>query len=176
MQVILTEDIPKLGNAGEVVRVKNGYGRNYLLPRGKALLATAGRVRELEHKRQVVADKQRKEMGIQQGVAQQITGTVFEFEAHASQEGKLFGSVTNGDIAERLKEKGIEVDRRRIELSEPIKQVGEYTVSVRFHREVTAEVIVRVTSLDAPPPEEAPEGVREAVGTGDEEDERGRPG
>ena len=176
MDVILRKNVEGLGDRGESVKVRPGYGRNYLLPRGKAFLATAGRVRELEHKRQVVADKQRKQMGIQQGVAQQITGMVFEFEAHASEEGKLFGSVTNGDIAERLKEKGIEVDRRRIELSEPIKQVGEYTVSVRFHREVTAEVMVGVTSLAAPPPQEAPAGVGEAVGTGDEEDERGHAG
>lgn len=153
MEVILTEDIPKLGDAGEVVRVKDGYGRNYLLPLGKALLATAGRVRELEHKKRVIAEKQRKEIARQQSVSERIIGLELEFEVHASEEGKLFGSVTNADLAERLRENGVEVDRRRIELPEPIKQVGEYTVAVRLHREVTAEFSVRVTSLDAPPPE-----------------------
>jgi large subunit ribosomal protein L9 len=172
MQVILTEDIPKLGDAGDVVRVKDGYGRNFLLPRGMALLATPGRVRELGHKKQVVAEKQRKDMGRQQGVAQQISGLEFEFEVRASTEGKLFGSVTNADIAERLHEKGFKVDRRKIELSDPIKQVGEYPVAVRLHREVTAEVTVRVTSVDAPPPEEEAEQAEKGVEPSAEEDEQ----
>jgi large subunit ribosomal protein L9 len=160
MQVILTEDIPKLGHAGDVVRVKDGFGRNYLLPRGMALLATRGRVRDLEHKRRVIEEKLRKEVGALEVIAKRVGEMTLEFEVHASEEGKLFGSVTNADIAEQIREKGMEVERRKIELPEPIKQVGDYQVSVRFHREVKAEVTVKVTSPDvvvAPPEEEPPE-------------------
>lgn len=167
MEVILTEDIAKLGHAGDLVRVKDGYARNFLLPRGKALLATRGRVSDLEHKRRVVEEKQRKEVAGLEQVARRISELSLEFEARAGEEGKLFGSVTNADIAGRLAEQGLEVDRRKIELPEPIKQVGEYDVSVRLHREVTAQIAVKVTALDAPPPEaeesEEPDGSEEEV-------------
>lgn len=159
MEIILTEDVPKLGHAGDIVRVKDGYARNYLLPRGKAMLATRGRVREIEHKKQVIAEKQRKEISSLEGVARQLAGLSLEFEARAGEEGKLFGSVTNADIAARLAEQGVEVDRRRIDLHDPIKQIGEYDVPVRLHREVTATVSVKVRSLEgeAAPGEEIEE-------------------
>jgi large subunit ribosomal protein L9 len=101
MEIILTEDVAKLGHAGDIVRVKDGYARNYLLPRGKAMLATRGRVREIEHKKQVVAEKMRKEVSSLEGVARQVAALSLEFEARAGEEGKLFGSVTNVDIAGR---------------------------------------------------------------------------
>jgi large subunit ribosomal protein L9 len=153
MQVILAEDITKLGHAGDVVRVKAGYARNYLLPRGKAMIATAGRVRELEHKKRVIEEKQRKEIGAHESVARKLSELVLEFDVHSSEEGKLFGSVTNADIAEQIREKGMEVDRRKIEIDDPIKQVGEHKVAVRLHREVKAELTVRVTSSDVVVPE-----------------------
>jgi large subunit ribosomal protein L9 len=163
MEIILTEDVPKLGHAGDVVRVKDGYARNYLLPRGMALLATRGRVRELEHKKRMIEEKDRKEIHSHEGFARQINALELEFDVHASEEGKLFGSVTNSDIASQLKEKGVEVDRRKIELPEPIKLVGEYSVPIRLHRQVTAEVAVKVTSLDVPSPsEEASEDQEES--------------
>ena len=173
MEVILTEDVPKLGHAGDLVRVKGGYGRNYLLPQGKAMLATRGRVADLEHKRRVIEEKQRKAISGFEAQANALGQVELEFAMNASDEGKLFGSVTNANIAEQLKERGFEVDRRKIQLDEHLKQVGEYPIQIRLHREVVAEVKVRVVSTGAPAEEAEPEEpamVIEAVGTGDSED------
>ena len=153
MHVILTEDIPKLGLAGEVVKVRPGFGRNYLLPQKKAMLATPGRVKRLEHQRRVVDEKQRKDIAGQEGVARQLAAVDLSFEMQASPEGKLFGSVTNADIAARLAEAGFEIDRRKIELAEAVKQLGEHTASVRLHREVTVELQLKVVSAGVPEPE-----------------------
>ena len=146
MQLILTEDIAKLGDAGDLVKVKAGYARNYLLPRGLAQLATPGRVRELEHQRRVIEEKTKKAVGVLQGVAAKVAKISLEFEMQSNAEGKLFGSVGNADIAARLKELGHAVERRKIELDEPIKQVGEQTVKIRLHREVRVEISVKVIS------------------------------
>ena len=171
MEVILTEDIPKLGNAGEVVRVKGGYGRNYLLPKGKAMLATRGRVADLEHKRRVIDEMQRKAVAGFEAKAREIGKIELEFAMNASPEGKLFGSVTNANIAEEIAARGFAVDRRRIDLDEHIKQVGEYDVTVRLHREVETQVKVRVVSTGAPPePEPEEELELEVVGSGDSEE------
>ena len=148
VEVILTEDISTLGNAGEVVRVRPGYARNYLLPQGKAMLATKGRVRELEHKRRVIEEKIRKEVGEHEFVAKRLEQTELEFQVLAGEEGKLFGSITNADIAARLGEQGIKLDRRKIELSEPIKQLGEYAVTLKLHREVSTQIRVKVVASD----------------------------
>ncbi len=148
VEVILTEDISTLGNAGEVVRVRPGYARNYLLPQGKAMLATKGRVRELEHKRRVIEEKIRKEVGGHELVAKRLEQTEIEFQVLAGEEGKLFGSITNADIAGRLGEQGIKLDRRKIELVEPIKQLGEYKVTLKLHREVSTQIRVKVVASD----------------------------
>ena len=148
IELILTEDIGKLGHAGDIVRVKPGYARNYLIPQGKALLATRGRVRELEHKKRVIEDRVRKEVGAHEAVARRLDETQLEFQVQSGEEGKLFGSVTSSDIAQRLEEQGVTVDRRRIELRDPIKQLGEYEVSIRLHREVTGRVKVRVVAAE----------------------------
>ncbi len=148
VEVILTEDISTLGHAGEVVRVRPGYARNYLLPQGKAMLATKGRVRELEHKRRVIEEKIRKEIGGHELVAKRLEQTELEFQVLAGEEGKLFGSITNADIAGRLGEQGIQLDRRKIELSEPIKQLGEYKVTLKLHREVRTQIRVKVVASD----------------------------
>ncbi len=148
VEVILTEDILTLGAAGEVVRVRPGYARNYLLPQGKAMLATKGRVRELEHKRRVIEEKIRKEIGGHELVAKRLEQTELEFQVLAGEEGKLFGSITNADIAGRLGEQGIRLDRRKIELSEPIKQLGEYKVTLKLHREVSTQIRVKVVASD----------------------------
>lgn len=180
MEVILTEDVAKLGVAGDLVRVKPGYGRNYLIPQGKAMLATRGRVRELEHRKRVIEERERSTVALHQQVAERLAGTALEFSVQAGPEGKLFGSVTSADIAHRLEEQGFAVDRRRVTLAEPIKQVGEYEVVVRLHREVSTGVTVRVQASDAPPPALPPgqdepaspvgEAVGEAVGEGIDED------
>lgn len=148
VEVILTEDISTLGSAGEVVRVRPGYARNYLLPQGKAMLATKGRVRELEHKRRVIEEKIRKEVGGHELVAKRLEQTELEFQVLAGEEGKLFGSITNADIAGRLGEQGIKLDRRKIELVEPIKQLGEYEVTLKLHREVSTQIRVKVVASD----------------------------
>lgn len=172
MQLILTEDVPSLGIAGELVKVKQGFGRNYLLPQGKAMLATPGRMKQLEHQRRVVAEKQRKEVSAHEEVARAVAKVELLFEMQASSEGKLFGSVTNSDIAERLAQAGIQVDRRKIELSEPIKQVGEHSASLRLHREVVVALPVKVVSAGEPPPEETePEDEDAAEGGEDLEDD-----
>lgn len=161
MEVILTTDIPKLGHAGDVVTVKPGYGRNYLLPQGKALLATRGRVAELEHKRRVIEELQKKEIQEHGETAQRLAGVELQFEVRAGEEGKLFGSVTSADIAGKLREKGFEIERRKIELTDPIKQIGDYEVPIRLHREVAVAIPVHVVPLEgAPiaPPEEMTEG------------------
>ncbi len=156
MRVILTEDIPKLGHAGEVVKVKPGYGRNYLLPRGKAQLATEGRVRELEHQQRVIEEKVKKAVRSLEGIGAALANVSLEFEMQSNEEGKLFGSVTSSDIGERLAEQGFEVDRRKIELPEAIKQVGDHAVNVRLHREVQVAISVKVTAVGGAP-EPAPE-------------------
>jgi large subunit ribosomal protein L9 len=148
VEVILTEDISTLGSAGEVVRVRPGYARNYLLPQGKAMLATKGRVSELEHKRRVIEEKIRKEVGGHELVAKRLDQTEFEFQVLAGEDGKLFGSITNADIAGRLGEQGIKLDRRKIELVEPIKQLGEYEVTLKLHRKVSTQIRVKVVASD----------------------------
>jgi large subunit ribosomal protein L9 len=149
MRLILTEDVPSLGNAGDVVRVKRGYGRNYLLPQGKAQLATETRVREIEHQKRVIDEKVQKEVLEHRATGEKLAKVSLEFEMQTNEEGKLFGSVTNGDILERLVVQGFEIDRRKIELPEPIKQVGEHEVNVRLHREVQVSIRVNVSSSGA---------------------------
>ncbi|MBW2281090.1 MAG: 50S ribosomal protein L9 [Deltaproteobacteria bacterium] len=157
MDVILTQDIEKLGEAGDVVKVKPGYGRNYLLPRGMAMLATEGRVKELQHKRRVVEDRVRKEVADHSLIAKQLDGLTLEFEVKVGEEGKLFGSVTNADIWSQLTERGFKLERRKIDLGDPIKQVGEYDVKVKLHREVSAAIRVKVFGDGSEPPAPEPD-------------------
>ena len=148
MDVILTEDIPKLGQAGEVVRVKPGYGRNFLIPKGLAQLATEGRMRVLDHQRRVIDEKVKREMKNHQAVATQLSKATLSFERQTNVEGKLFGSVTNADIQGQLKEQGFNVERRKIELTEPIKQTGEHPCHIRLFRDVELDLTVTVTSSE----------------------------
>jgi large subunit ribosomal protein L9 len=161
IEVILTEDIHRLGNAGDVVKVKAGFGRNFLLPQGKAMLATASRVKEVEHKRRVIDEIQKKAIAGFQQVARQVAGVDLTFPMQASPEGKLFGSVTNADVAARFAAAGIEVERRRIVIPEPIKTIGDHPITVRLHREVQTPLVVKVVSSGAPVAEAAaePEGL-----------------
>ena len=174
MQVILVEDIPKLGIAGEVVKVRDGYARNFLLPQGKAMLATDGRVRALQHQRAVIERHVQKQVKGFEKIALDIHKARLEFGVRAGESGKLFGSVTSHDIAEQLSEKGIAVDRRKIDLSEPIKQLGDYKVSIRLHREVKAEIRVSViqsgeTVIEEPEDDET-EGMDDGSRRDDDDD------
>ena len=144
VQVILREDVQSLGQAGELVAVKPGFAFNYLIPQGKAIAATEASKRELEHQRRVITEKVRRELELLEGERKKIDGVVVEISAQAGEEGKLFGSVTVAQIAEKLAEKGIDVDRRRIDLADPIKTLGEHSVVVKLHSQVTATIKVKV--------------------------------
>ena len=148
IQVILSEDVHALGDAGEIVTVKPGYARNFLIPQGKALIATAERVNEVEHQKRVISEKLAKELKDLTAVKSKLDGTVLEIAAQAGDEGKLFGSVTAQNLAELLAEKGLDVDRRKIQLSEPIKTTGEHTVAIRLRSDVIAEFKVTVTAAE----------------------------
>lgn len=146
MQVILRDRLENLGNAGDVVDVKPGYARNYLIPRGLAYEATQANVRRLEAER---AAQQRRESDTLNEARQRasgIEGVSLTFRARAGQEGKLFGSITSGDIADQLAAQGITIDRRQIELDEPIKTLGVTSVPVRLHPQVRPEIKVWVIS------------------------------
>ncbi len=158
VKLILREDVPSLGDAGELVSVKPGYARNYLIPQGKATFATEANVRELEHHKRVVEAKLAKELESLQAVRKHVEKIRLEVTARAGEEGKLFGSVTAMQIAELLKAEGIEVDRRRVQIKEPIKALGDYTVPVKLHRDLVADVKLKVSPAEpetaaAPEPE-----------------------
>lgn len=150
VEVILRDDVPNLGKIGDVVRVRPGYARNFLLPRGLAIEASRKNLRVLEHQKRVIAlkaDSDRKEA---EGRARKLEGLKLTVRARAGEEGRLFGSVTNLDLERLLHAQGIEVDRRRILLDEPIKQLGVYPVAVQMGRDVRATIHVTVEA-DAEP-------------------------
>lgn len=144
MQVILRDRIENLGDAGDVVDVKPGYGRNYLIPRGLAYEASPANVRRMEAERAAQGRKEAETLGEARQQASAIEGVSLTFNARAGQEGKLFGSITSGDIADKLAEQGITIDRRQIELDEPIKSLGVHSVPVRLHSQVRPEIKVWV--------------------------------
>ncbi|MEE8200883.1 MAG: 50S ribosomal protein L9 [Candidatus Acidoferrales bacterium] len=144
MEVILREDVPKLGTRGDLVTVKAGYARNYLLPRKLAMPATAGNRKQLEEMKAATARRLAKEKSSAEAVAAQMAELTLTLSAKAGEADQLFGSVTTMDIAEALAAKGFPVDKRRVELGQPIKTLGEYDVPVRLHPEVTASVKVTV--------------------------------
>jgi large subunit ribosomal protein L9 len=148
MQVILRQRVEKLGDAGEIVDVKAGYGRNFLIPQGLAYEATDANKRRLEAERARHAAREQETLQDAQKRAASIEGVSLTFHARAGQEGKLFGSITSADIAEKLAEQGITVERRQIELDEPIKALGVTSVPVRLHPQVRPEVKVWVIQED----------------------------
>jgi large subunit ribosomal protein L9 len=143
-QVLLREDIVDLGARGEIVRVKAGYARNYLLPRKLAVEATDSNVKQIESERAALMKREAKERSTAEGQAEQLRNLTLKFERKVGEAGVLYGSVTSMDIAHALKDQGYEVDRRRIVLREPIKRFGNYTVPVRLHREVNVDLPVSV--------------------------------
>ncbi len=148
VKLILREDVQNLGHAGDLVSAKPGYARNFLLPRGKASVATESNIKELEHNRRVITEKLAKELKDLDAVRHKLQSVHLEFEMQAGEEGKLFGSVTSQHLAEQLAEKGFAVDRRKVALAEPIKEIGEHTVEVKLHRELSAKVKVVVTAVE----------------------------
>src|SRR5499433_3789291 len=143
-QVLLREDIDNLGARGEIVRVKAGYARNYLLPRNLAVEATANNVRQIEGERAALAKREAKERSTAELQAEQLRKLTLTFERKVGEMGVLYGSVTSMDIAHKLKDEGYEIDRRKVVLREPIKRFGNYTVPLRLHRDVTVELPISV--------------------------------
>ena len=155
--ILLREDIDTLGGRGEIVKVKAGYARNYLLPQGLATLATKGNVKQIEQERAALLKKAAIEKATADAQKEQMGDISLSFERKAGDGGTLFGSVTSMDIAEALQAKGYEIDRRKINLRDAIKETGEYTVKVKLHREVTLEVPVTVTAEGGEEASAAPE-------------------
>lgn len=156
--ILLREDVDHVGGRGEIVKVKAGYARNFLLPQGLATLATKGNVKQIEQEREALLKKAAVERSTAEAQRDQMSGLTLTFARKAGENGTLFGSVTSMDIAEGLKAKGYEIDRRRIVLKDPVKVTGDYTVTVKLHREVPIEIPFSVTDEDgniAATPEEA---------------------
>ena len=148
MQVILTQDVNNLGKAGELVSVRPGYGRNYLVPRGLAVTATVTNKQRLEHEKAVIERRVTKERATATELAGRINGMTLQFERMVGEDEKLFGSVTNRDIADQLKRANVDLDHRWIELEHPIKALGKYEVPVRLAAGVTATLKFWVVGKD----------------------------
>jgi large subunit ribosomal protein L9 len=144
MELLLREDIENLGTRGELVKVRAGYGRNYLLPRGLAVQATPSNVKQIDQQRRALLKKVVAERDGAQQQADMLKEVSLDFARKVGDHGLLYGSVTSMDIAEGLAAKGYEIDRKRIQLKDPIKEVGEYEVPIKLHRDVTADLKVVV--------------------------------
>jgi large subunit ribosomal protein L9 len=153
MEVILKEDVANLGHRGDVVKVAEGYGRNFLLPRKLALQATLANKAVVEQMKSAAARRSASEKAVAEALVTKLEPVVLSFTRKTGEAGQLFGSVTSADIAAGLESKGFEVDRRKIQVAEPIKSLGDFTVAIKLHREVTAHVKVKVVaeaSTEAP--------------------------
>ena len=178
MKLLLKENVDGLGFCGDEVTVKDGYGRNYLIPQGKALLATPKNLKQFNHQKKIVQGKLKKIVGSASALAEEIAKVTCVIKKKVGEQGKLFGSVTTQEIAESLRAKGIEVDRRKILPAEPIKALGEYKIPVKLHPEVTAQIPVSVVAdKEAAPepvaaePAEAAEAVETAEATEETQEE-----
>lgn len=149
MKVILREDVYNLGKSGELVSVKEGYARNFLLPRNLAMLANDANVRQLDHEKAVIELRQAKLKGTAQAEAKKLSNVAITITRKVGEQDKLFGSVTALDVAEALAAAGHKLDRRWIHLPDPIRSVGQFPVEIRLHREVTATVTVTVAGESA---------------------------
>ena len=144
MKVILQEDVPHLGQTGEVVKVKDGYARNYLVPRGLAVMADDRNVKQLEHHMRLARARAAKAIAAAKELSEKLALVAVSIKRESGEEGKLFGSVNNRDIAEALAAEGFEVSRRAIALDEPLRSIGVYTVPVKLHAEVETQIKVYV--------------------------------
>ncbi|MDY0003280.1 MAG: 50S ribosomal protein L9 [Polyangia bacterium] len=148
IQVILKEDVPNLGTMGQLVSVKPGYGRNYLIPRGLAVEATSRNIKNLEHQRQIIERQREKMLAEARNLGERLKETSVTISKNTSDEDRLYGSVTNREIADALAAEGLKVDRRKIEMQEPIRSLGVFTVKVRLSSELTGELKVWVVKAE----------------------------
>src|SRR5438552_16850224 len=146
MEVILRQHVENVGQRGEIVKVADGFARNYLLPRKLALPATAGGRKQVERERAKLDTKDAEEKGVADALAGRLSGVEVQIARKVGETEALYGSVTSGDIAEALAAKGFDVERRKLQLAEPIKKLGEYSVPVKLHRDVTTNLKVRVVA------------------------------
>jgi large subunit ribosomal protein L9 len=144
MRVILKNEVHNLGDAGDIVKVADGYGRNFLLPRGLAVVANEGSVAQAEHNKKVAEAIKKKQTATARALAEKLEGTAITLRREAGEDDRLFGAVTNRDIADALAADGVTVDRKSIQLTDPIKSIGLFNVPIRLHRQVTANVRVYV--------------------------------
>jgi large subunit ribosomal protein L9 len=144
MEVILKEDVPKLGHRGDVVKVAEGYGRNYLLPRKLAIEATSGNKSVIEQMRQSAVRKSAVEKADADALSKQLEAVTLTFQRKVGEKDHLFGSVTSSDVADGLEKKGFNIDRRKLQMSEPFKSLGEFQVPIKLHRDVTSHIKVVV--------------------------------
>src|SRR5215467_7472369 len=144
MEVILKEDVAKLGSRGDVVKVAEGYGRNFLLPRKLAIEASAGNKKVIEQMKAAALRRSAKEKSQAEELSKQFDGLAVTFQRRSGDHDQLFGSVTSGDIADALAKKGFDVDRRKVQLHEPLKTLGEFTVPLRLHKDVTTHLKVMI--------------------------------
>jgi len=144
MQVILKEDVHNLGRAGELVKVKPGFGRNFLIPQGKAIVATAANVKQIEHEKKLIAAKQAQLSKDAQAMSDRLASIEVQIERQVGEEDKLFGSVTSRDIESALKDKGVTIDHKKVHMPEPIKTIGYHTVEIKLGTGVTGKIKVVV--------------------------------
>ncbi len=144
MKVILREEVKDLGDMGAVVDVSDGYARNYLVPKGLAVEANVKNVKALEHEKRIIQGKAKKIKHAAEDLSERVSKMSLVIKAKSGEEGKLFGSVTTMDIAELLQKEGVEIDKKRISLDEPIKRLGSYTVNVKLHPEIATQLQLEV--------------------------------
>ncbi len=144
MKVILKEDVKNLGKMGDIVNVAEGYARNFLVPKKLAVEALTENIKALEHQKKIIQEKAKKVKNASKDLSDRISSLTLTIKAKAGEEDKLFGSITSMDIANALKNEGIEIDRKKISLEEPIKRLGSYTVSIKLHPEVTTQLNITV--------------------------------
>lgn len=162
MEIILKEDVEKVGSAGEKVKVADGYGRNFLLPQGLAIEATAGNLKVIKQHMNIRAKKIAELKGEAEAMAASLSKLRLSFTRKAGEEGKLFGSVTSAEIGRSVVEKGFEIDRRKVLLDMPLKQLGEHEVKIRLHPEVVAGITVEILA-DAVEPDLTAEAIADKV-------------
>lgn len=148
MQIILKEDVPNLGRMGQLLSVKRGFGRNYLIPRGLAVEATARNVKHLEHARRVIEGRREKLLAEARSIAERLRDMSVTIAKNTSDEDRLYGSVTNREIADALAAEGLKVDRRKIEIDEPIRSLGVFTVKIRLNAELIGALKVWVVKAE----------------------------
>ncbi len=144
MKVILKDDVKNVGKMGDIVKVADGYARNFLVPKGLAVEANTKNIKTIEHEKRIIQGKAKKIKNSAQELSDRIASMTLVIKANAGEEEKLFGSVTTMDIAEALKNEGIEIDKKKISLDEPIKRLGTYSVNIKVHHEIKTNVMVQV--------------------------------